>query len=98
MLEDPSLSYLKLALTDKSEEKLQKLQRDLQADGIQSVFSDPHFLEITPTGITKAHSLVFLADYLGIESENTDWIPSACRSLCSFCSFSSLLSVNANLR
>ena len=68
MLEDPSLSYLKLALTDKSEEKLQKLQRDLQADGIQSVFSDPHFLEITPTGITKAHSLVFLADYLGIES------------------------------
>ncbi|BDP77385.1 hypothetical protein EfmAA242_16130 [Enterococcus faecium] len=70
MLEDPSLSYLKLALTDKSEEKLQKLQRDLQADGIQSVFSDPHFLEITPTGITKAHSLVFLADYLGIESSD----------------------------
>ncbi|HAQ4671598.1 TPA: HAD family phosphatase [Enterococcus faecium] len=70
MLEDPSLSYLKLALTDKSEEKLQKLQRDLQADGINSVFSDPRFLEITPTGITKAHSLVFLADYLGIESSD----------------------------
>lgn len=73
MLEDPSLSYLKLALTDKSEEKLQKLQRDLQADGIQSVFSDPHFLEITPTGITKAHSLVFWR--ITLESNRvTSWL------------------------
>lgn len=68
MLDDPSLSYLKLALTDKDEQKLLKLQSDLEADGISSVFSDPHFLEITPTGITKAHSLIFLADYLGIHS------------------------------
>lgn len=67
LLEDPSVSYLKLALTDKDETKLQKLQQDLKKDGIDSVFSDPHFLEITPKNITKAHSLIFLADYLGID-------------------------------
>lgn len=67
LLEDPSLSYLKLALTDRDENKLQQLQRDLADEGIDSVFSDPHFLEITPKGITKAHSLIFLGQYLGIE-------------------------------
>jgi Cof subfamily protein (haloacid dehalogenase superfamily) len=67
LLEDPSISYLKLALTDKDENKLQKLQQDLKKDDIDSVFSDPHFLEITPKNVTKAHSLIFLADYLGIE-------------------------------
>ncbi|MGX7172611.1 Cof-type HAD-IIB family hydrolase [Enterococcus ratti] len=67
LLEDPSLSYLKLALTDKEEKKLKKLQQDLKKAGIDSVFSDPHFLEITPKDVTKAHSLLFLADHLKIE-------------------------------
>ena len=58
---------MKLALTDRDESKLQQLQRDLADEGIDSVFSDPHFLEITPKGITKAHSLIFLGQYLGIE-------------------------------
>lgn len=69
-LDDPSLSYLKLALTDKNEEKLQKIQAELKKEGIDSVFSDPHFLEITPKNITKAHSLLFLTEYLGLSSED----------------------------
>lgn len=67
LLEDPSVSYLKLALTDKDESKLQKLQQDLKSEGIDSVFSDPHFLEITPKNVTKAHSLIFLAESLEID-------------------------------
>ncbi|MGM9904006.1 HAD superfamily hydrolase [Enterococcus sp. 10A9_DIV0425] len=69
-LNDPSLSYLKLALTDKNEEKLHHIQQELKKDGIDSVFSDPHFLEITPKNITKAHSLLFLTEHLGITADD----------------------------
>ena len=68
MLEDPSLSYLKLALTDKSEEKTTEVTKRSASRRHQFSILSMHFLEITPTGITKAHSLVFWRITLGIES------------------------------
>ncbi len=65
-----SSDYLKIVLTDKNETKLQNLQKRLLEKEIISVFSDPHFLEISPKGINKAESLHFLAQNLGLSKND----------------------------
>lgn len=70
-IQDSTTEYLKVAFTDTSVEKLKNLQKILVDQGISTVFSDTHYIEIVPHGINKGASLEYLCKQLMIPLEKT---------------------------
>lgn len=70
-IQDSTTEYLKVAFTDTSVEKLKNLQKILVDQGISTVFSDTHYIEIVPQGINKGASLEYLCKQLMIPLEKT---------------------------